>query len=139
MDQLQSKNWWGRNWKWFVPVGCLSSLVLLLGFFALIITIVFAMLKSSDAYTQAISKARSNPAVARSLGSPLKEGYFISGGINTTGGTGNANLAVPISGPKGKGTLYVEATKSTGEWSYSKLVVQLDQTDERINLLNDLK
>ena len=43
-------------------------------------------------------------------------------------------MSIPISGPKGKATIYVTATKSGGEWDYSKLYVQLDQTKERIQL-----
>ena len=50
------------------------------------------------------------------------------------GGSGNADLTIPISGPKGKGTLYVVATKSAGEWTYSKLVVKIDSTGETIDL-----
>jgi Cytochrome oxidase complex assembly protein 1 len=30
----------------------------------------------------------------------------------------------PFSGRKGKGTIYVIATKSAGEWQYSKLIVK---------------
>jgi hypothetical protein len=24
VNQLQERNWWDRNWKWFVPVSCLG-------------------------------------------------------------------------------------------------------------------
>jgi len=50
MNQPQGRNWWDRNWKWFVPVGCLGSLILFLGFIAAIMLLVFGMMKSSDAY-----------------------------------------------------------------------------------------
>jgi hypothetical protein len=72
-------------------------------------------------------QARSNPTVANALGSPIKEGFLVSGNINVNGASGNAELAIPISGPKGKATIYVEAVKSAGEWSFSKLVVKLEQ------------
>ena len=139
MDQPQSKSWWGRNWKWFVPVGCLSSLVLLVGIVGLIMTFVFSIMKSSDAYKQALSKAKSNPAVVNALGSPIQEGFFTSGSINVNDASGNADLAIPISGSKGKGTIYVEARKAAGEWSFSQLSVKINQTNERINLLNENK
>ena len=32
MNQPQERNWWNRNWKWFVPVGCLGAIVLIVGF-----------------------------------------------------------------------------------------------------------
>jgi hypothetical protein len=50
------------------------------------------------------------PAVAQKLGGRIEEGWLTSGSINVgTGGSGDANLAVPISGPKGNGTVYVMA------------------------------
>ena len=32
MNQPQERNWWNRNWKWFVPVGCLGAIVSIVGF-----------------------------------------------------------------------------------------------------------
>jgi hypothetical protein len=49
-----------------------------------------------------------------------------SGKTNVTGPSGEAELAISISGRKGKGTIYVIATKSAGEWQYSKLIVKTD-------------
>jgi hypothetical protein len=45
-----------------------------------------------------------------------------------------ANSAV-ISGPNGKGTIYVAATKSLGRWNYSGLIVEIAKTHQRIDLL----
>ena len=30
-------SWWQKNWKWFVPVGCLGLLAVFIGFAALIV------------------------------------------------------------------------------------------------------
>ena len=68
------------------------------------------------------------------LGTPVTDGIFMSGQINTTGSTGNASLDIPISGPKGKGNLYVEATKSAGVWTYTTLEVSVSGLTERIQL-----
>jgi len=135
MDQPIKVNWWSRNWKWFVPVGCLSSLLLLVGFVALILAFVFGMMKSSDVYKQALARANASPAVVDALGAPIKEGFFISGSINVSGPSGDAELAIPISGPKGDGTIYLEARKSAGEWSFSKLLVEIKTSNKRIDLL----
>lgn len=128
------RGWWSRNWKWFVPTGCLSLFVLFLAFIALIVFVVFGALKSTDVYRTAVMRAKANPAVAEALGSPLHEGMFLSGSANTSGGAGTADLSIPISGPKGEGTIYVTATKSGGSWTYSKLVVEIAQTKEQIDL-----
>src|SRR5215469_16989449 len=124
-----------RNWKWFVPTGCLSLLVLLVSFVGSIALIVFSAMKSTDVYKDALARARVNPAVVEALGSPIKEGFLVSGNTNVNGASGEANLSIPISGPNGKGTIYVSATKSLGRWNYSGLIVEIARTHQRINLL----
>ncbi|MFN2476635.1 MAG: cytochrome c oxidase assembly factor Coa1 family protein [Chthoniobacterales bacterium] len=128
------RGWWSRNWKWFVPTGCLSLIALFCIFIALIVFVVFGAMKSTDVYKTAVARAKSNPAVTAALGSPITEGMFLSGSANTSGGSGTADLSIPISGPKGKGTIYVTATKAGGDWDYSKLYVEVDKTKERIQL-----
>jgi len=135
MNQTYEPNWWNRNWKWFVPVGCLSMLLLFAAFIALMISLVFGMMKSSDVYSQALTRAQANPAVVEALGSPIRDGYLTSGNISETGPSGTAELSIPISGPKGSGTIYLEARKSTGQWSFDKLVVEIEKTNRRIDLL----
>ena len=128
-------NWWGRNWKWFVPLGCFTVLLVFVIFVASILVIVFSAMKSTDVYKDALARARANPAVIEALGSPIKDGFLMSGNTNVNGASGESNLSIPISGPKGKGTIYVSAQKSLGEWNYSGLVVEVGQTHQRIDLL----
>src|SRR5437773_3067210 len=68
------------------------------------------------------ARAKTHPAVIEALGSPVTEGLLLSGNTNVNGASGEANLSIPVSGPKGKGTIYVAATKSLGRWNYSGLV-----------------
>ena len=128
-------NWWTRNWKWFVPTGCLTIVILFAAFIGLIVMIVFSAMKSSDAYKHALARAKADPAVIEALGSPIKEGMFVSGSTNVNGASGEANLAIPIYGPKGKATIYVVAKKSASEWKDSVLVVEIEKTKQRIDLL----
>jgi hypothetical protein len=115
---------------------------LIAGFFLLAIIgacgfviFIFSLLKNSDVAKEALARARSNPSVVEHLGTPIKVGWFVSGSINLYGGSGDANLSVPISGPKGKGTIYLSAHKSAGTWTYSVLQVEVDGSRERIDLL----
>jgi hypothetical protein len=128
-------NWWKRNWKWFVPLGCFTVVLLFLAFVGSILVIVFSAMKSTDVYKEALNRAKADPAVIEALGSPIKDGFLISGNTNVNGASGESNLAIPISGPKGKGTIYVSANKSLGQWNYSGLVVEVGQTHQRIDLL----
>ena len=138
MTEPKEKNWWDRNWKWFVPVAGLGALILFIGFGALIAYFVFSLAKSSEVYQAAVAKAKTNAAVTEALGSPLEEGFFVTGNINVSGSSGEADLAIPISGPKGKGTLFVAAARSEGRWTVSTLVATISATGERINLLEEI-
>ena len=131
----QKGNWWTRNWKWFVPTGCLTIALLFVAFVFSIVLLVFGAMKSTDIYKNALAKAKANSSVIEALGSPIHDGLFVSGNTNVNGATGAANLSIPISGPKGKGTIYVKAEKSLGRWTYSELVVEIEKTGERIDLL----
>src|SRR6202012_6093230 len=123
-------NWIGLNWKWFVP------LVSLLGFLCLVGFIVggLGLMKSSDAYTGAIARAKASPAVLTALGSPVKDGLLFTGNIAENNSSGSANLAIPISGPKGTAKLYVTASRSSDRWHFDSLIVLVDETKQRINL-----
>ncbi len=129
------KNWFERNWKWFVPSGCLTLIVLFLAFIAGIFAIVEASFKSSDVYTHALAQANANSHVSDAIGKPLKPGWFISGSINVSGDSGDADISIPISGPKGKGTIYAVAKKVAGAWQYETLQVEVDGQPDRIDLL----
>jgi len=128
-------NWWKRNWKWFVPLGCFSIAVLFVAFVASVLLIVFSAVKSTDVYKDALARAKAHPSVIEALGSPITEGFLVSGNTNVNGASGEANLSIPVAGPKGKGTIYVAARKSLGQWNYSGLVVEIAKTHRRIDLL----
>lgn len=119
-----------------MPLGCLSIAVLFVVFVASIVLIVFSAVKSTDVYKDALARAKAHPAVIEALGSPVTEGFLVSGNTKGNSASGEANLSIPISGPKGKGTIYVAATKSLGRWNYSGLVMELAGTHQRIDLLH---
>src|SRR5438552_212025 len=129
------RNWWLQNWKWFVPLGCFSMLMLFVIFVGSVALIVFSAMKSADVYKDALARVQAHPSVIEALGSPIKEGFLVSGNTNVNGASGEANLSIPISGPNGKGTIYVAASKSLGRWNYSGLVVEIAKTHQRIDLL----
>ena len=133
----RAPNWWKRNWQWLVPIGCLGALLLFAAFVGSISLIVFGAMKSTDVYKSALAQAEHHPSVIEALGSPVKAGLLVSGNTNINGASGEANLSIPISGPKGKGKIYVAATKSLGEWNYSGLVVEIEKNHQRIDLLRN--
>lgn len=118
-----------------MPLGCLTVLLLIVGFIVATMFFAFSMMKSSDAFKLAFAKAQASPAVVKTLGEPIKSGLIVAGNINVSGPAGAADLSIPISGPKGRGTVYLKATKSMGEWTFEELVVKIEGTGERIDLL----
>lgn len=135
MNRRTDKGWWGRNWKWSVPVGCLGLLGLFAAFVVLLVGLVFGLMKSSDAYKGALARAAADPAVQEAIGTPVEAGLFVTGNINVSGSTGQADLAIPIRGPDGRGTIHVVAAKAAGQWQFSTLVVEINGSDLRLNLL----
>lgn len=129
------RNWFQRNWKWFVPCGCLTLLALFVGFILAVVAGAFGVIKSSDVVKDGFRRAQENPDVILALGEPIKQGWWISGSINTSGPTGNADVSLPLKGPKGKGTLYIVAYKEAGEWNYERLEVEVEGQAKRIDLL----
>jgi len=119
-----------RNWKWFVPLLCLVCLACLGGFVALGLT----LMKSSDAYSGAVARVKSSPAIIAAIGTPVKDGLFFSGNISEINSSGSANLVIPISGPKGTANLYVSASRSFSKWHFDELVVEINKTKQRIDI-----
>jgi hypothetical protein len=139
--QAPRPGWWSRNWKWFLPTGCclgsLVAIVLAIVVFGVgivgLITGVSKILKTSEPYQTALARARANDKVVAALGTPIEDG-FPQGSVNTNNDGGDADLHVSLTGPKGKGTLYVVGTRAGGTWTYSKMSVKIAGTDEEIDL-----
>ena len=128
---LREKSWLERNWKWAVPV---TALVLIAVFVGGILSFVVGMFRSSYPYQEALARARANPAVVAQLGEPIQPGALVTGSVNLSGASGDADLDIPVSGPKGKGSLYVTAHKRAGEWQFTRLVFVSD-AGTRVDLL----
>jgi hypothetical protein len=130
----QEGSWASRNWKWAAPTGCLLFVLLVGAFIGTIFFFIFSMMKSNAAYQHSLEAARHNPEVVAALGEPIQDGWLVSGNFQENGPSGVANFSIPVSGPKGAATIYVEAHKSAGQWNYNTLVVELDANHARIDL-----
>jgi hypothetical protein len=133
--QEPKKNWWQRNWKWFVPTGCLSLIVIFAIFIVGMFFTVTAMLKESTPYVDAYSKATSNSYVIEQLGEPIEQSAIIQGQISVVNNDGDADIRIPLKGPKGEALLHVIGTKRNDVWSYQKMKVFFVTTKDSINLL----
>ena len=103
-------------------------------FIAVIAFAAFGMMKSSGAYQDALARAKANPRVIAALGQPIKPGFWVSGNTSAHVGAEEADLTIPISGPKDSGTIYAVSTRSGGQRTYKTLAVEIKKTGERVDL-----
>jgi hypothetical protein len=90
---------------------------------AALVFIVFAAIKKSDIYTDALNKARADQRVVAALGEPIKPGFWVAGSMNVDNNKGNADFTFPVSGPKGSAKIHAVATTQGDKWEYTELVV----------------
>ncbi|WP_420570792.1 cytochrome c oxidase assembly factor Coa1 family protein [Kordia sp.] len=131
------KNWWQRNWKWFVPTGCLSIIALFVIFIIAIFFTVTSFIKKSTPYKDAFDSATTNEYVIEILGKPIEQEGMLQGNISIQNNTGEANISFPVEGPNGSGTVYVVGQKYNGTWTYDKMTIYIDSSNETIDLLQE--
>ena len=130
------KNWLERNAGWKIPIGCLLVVVLLGGFVATIFAIVSLSFRKSEVFQQAIARAEKSPQIAARIGTPLHPDWLPQGHIEVSGSTGTAQMEIPVTGPRGKAVISLDAQKVAGIWQFRKLEIQFEGQADSINLLN---
>ncbi|RYZ42854.1 MAG: hypothetical protein EOO71_06280 [Myxococcaceae bacterium] len=129
------QGWWNRNWKWAVPVGCLSLMGSCVCFAAIAIGYGYTSFRDMGAYTDALAQAQDDPQVQKALGSPFKPGFPSNTQVSTTNGRTHASFVVPLDGPKADGTLHAVADKDGESWTFRTLYVELAD-GSRVDLLD---
>jgi hypothetical protein len=135
MAEKSERSWWSRHWKWAVPAGGVSLMLIFGGCIAGVFALVFGAIKSSTPYTDSWISVRAHPTVQQKLGQPIEPGFLVTGNINVSGRAGHADLSYAVSGSNGSGTVYLVADKTAGEWEFTTLHLTLDKNGERIDLL----
>lgn len=138
MELIEEPSWWKRNWKWAVPVGGCYTLIIL--FIALIAAGIFGVTKmftGSEPYAHAMQQVQTNEQLIELLGKPIETNGIMQGSINFSNGDGDADISIPVKGPKGNGKIYLVGEKRNDTWTYSELEVRIEQNNEVINLLDE--
>jgi hypothetical protein len=128
------KSWLDRHAGWKIPLGCLAVVALLAAFVGAIFTIVSYSFHKSDVFREAIARAERSREVTDRIGSPLQPGWLPQGQIQVSGSTGTAQMAIPVTGPRGKATINLDARKVAGSWQFLSLQVQFEDSSS-VNLL----
>jgi hypothetical protein len=133
-DVARQKSWWGRNWMWVVPLGCLTPLVLVGGCVAALFFFVFSTLKSTEAYQQSLAAVLRDPQVQAALGEPITPKWTFQGKVNVTNDSGNADITYDVGGPKGDATVHVVADKKAGVWTINTNHVRIKSTNAEFDV-----
>jgi hypothetical protein len=129
------RSWLDRHARWKIPLGCLIVLLLLCAFVAVIFTVLDVSFRKSVVYQEALARAGRSPEVVDRIGEPLQPGRVLQGQLNVSGSTGTAKMEIPVSGPRGKATIILDAHKVDGTWVFRTLEVQFDGQSGTVNLL----
>ncbi len=137
-ENIPHKNWFNRNWKWVVPTsGCLLIVILFFAFIGTLFYGVTSLMSDSQAYTDAMEKAKNNITLIERIGEPIETNGMTGGSIHYSNGFSTAEITIPIKGPKGDATIQVEGKGNDTNWTYDIMNVYIPGTDETINLLNE--
>lgn len=130
------KRWLERHPLWKIPLGCLTLFLLVAVFVTVLFTIITASFRSSDVFKEAMARAEANSDVRAQIGEPIRASRLMSGHLNVSGNAGDADLSIPISGPRGKAVIHAVASKSGGVWRFTVLQVNVEGQAEVVDLLS---
>ena len=140
-ELIPEKNWFKRNWKWFVPTflfmilfGVLLSFVSIGG-----TTDIVQAYSDNSLYENAIEKAKTNERVLEVIGEiePIDKLAILEGNAIYSNKNNSVETSIRIKGSKGKGKMDIVAEKNGSEWIYKKITVRIKNPKEEIEVLND--
>lgn len=115
-----------------------TVIILLTAFVASLLAFIEREIKSSSVYQAAVNRAQSSGEVVRILGDPLHTGWFVTGELHqSSDGSGQARLNIPMTGPRGGGSLMVRARRREGNWRFELLQFNREGSTAPVNLLAD--
>ncbi len=90
-------------------------------------------MEDSKPYVHAFELINNDEQLIELLGSPIAKDGAVQGNIDWINGNKSAQMSIPISGPKGSGTLFINATGKGETWNYHEIRVEINE--QEINLL----
>ncbi len=137
-ELILEKNWYKRNWKWFVPsVVVLSTFALILFIFASPISNIAKAYADTSIYENALEKAQQNQQVIETLGllEPIDKIAIIEGYVLYSNNNNTVDLTIRVKGTKGKGKMDITANKVNENWSYQKIAIRIKDPKKTISII----
>lgn len=136
-ELVPQPSWWKRNWKWALPVGgCLTLIIVAVVLIVSLFYGITSAIEESQPHTYALELVNKDEEAIELLGSPIEKDGLGQSNFNWNNGNKTSNLVIPIMGPKGKGTLYVDARGVDDNWTYDKIELIISD-NEPMDLLEE--
>lgn len=92
-------------------VGCFVGIAVVLFISFFVYTFLFSM-KGTEIYNCAVSEALKNPKITEKIGTPIETSFWVWMDSYSSGRfSENTQFSLTLTGPKGRGSLYVRAYK----------------------------
>jgi hypothetical protein len=86
---------------WMLVTSITTAILVGIALFAVgLFSLIEKSFRSSTPYAMALDRAQSSPCIAKTFGQPIVAKGFISGNLSTNNDSGEAELEIPIHGPK---------------------------------------
>ncbi len=136
MTQSHQKNWFGRNWLWFIPLsGCLGIIFLFVFGIGAAIFGVTKIISDLSPVSYALEKVNNNKEAILVLGNNIDDNGFPQGNINIQNENGEVDFEIPIKGDKGEGILILKGIRVNEKWVFEELYIRIKGKQQRIDLL----
>lgn len=135
MPDSSPASWFHRNWLWVVPGTTLLLIVLLILMTSLTAVVRYEAVTSSELFQDALRIVQNHPLVTAALGSPIEAESGFEGGLFAENNRRQADLEIPIRGPKGRARLMLRGVHREERWVLEEFRVEIATTGRVIDLM----
>ena len=117
--------------------GCLVLVALLGAFGAAIFAFVFKALGESEAAQASLREAQASTVLIEEIGEPMTVGWLVMGSVNVSNDSGEADIIVPIEGPKGTASVHTIEVREGGVGTMQEMTATVAGSGTTVDLLAD--
>lgn len=145
MNELhEHKNWWHRNWKWFIPMLAILVMFTTLISSSEVGTRVADIVKAyvdPNLMSNALSKAQENEKVKELFGTlePIDGMDIMQGIVKYSNNDSTIDIYVHINGSKGNGRMRVFADRNKNKWEYNTIAIASEKLKKPIVVVENVK